>query len=142
VRSFLLVVWLLIGVAGCASAPATEIRKPEIYPDRATPNSTWKTFLWAWRDGDVDALEKVTSLWFREDLEAQLKKNGRGQVSEWYRRGAEKLVVADARWAKQTDDLAYLDARLELPGESPVDVRFSFLRKDDGWTISGKKPLH
>jgi hypothetical protein len=126
--------------SGCTSAPATDVHRPRGYPDRATPEATWETFLWAWRTGDVDAMSGVVSLWLKEDIDRKIEKNGKPAVSDWYRRDADHLSIAFARWAKRTDDLAYLDARFVRPGELPFDVRFSFLRRDDGWTVSGNKP--
>lgn len=131
---------LLLATAGCATA-ATELRKPDVYPDRASPETAWESFLWAWKNGDVEALRLIFSLWMKEDLERQLEKNGKQATSDYYRRDTDGLVVEDAKWVKRTNDLAYLDARLRAP-TGPLDVRFSFLKKDDGWTVSGRKPLH
>jgi hypothetical protein len=139
-RIVTVVVLSLALLAGCASA-ATEVRKPPIYPDRASPETAWESFLWAWRNGDVDSLELVFSLWMKEDLDRQIEKNGKAAVSEWYRRDTDGLVIEEAKWVKRTNDLAYLDVRLGTTG-GPLDVRFSFLKKDDGWTVSGRKPLH
>jgi hypothetical protein len=131
---------LLLTLGGCASA-ATEVRRPRVYPDRASPETAWESFTYAWKNGDVDTLELVFSLWMKEDLDRQVEKNGKQAVSEWYRRDTDGLVIEDAKWVKRTNELAYLDVRLATAG-GPLDVRFSFLRKDDGWTVSGRKPLH
>jgi len=127
---------------GCASAAPTEIARPAVYPDRATPDAAWRTFLWAWRTGDVDALGRVTALWLKEDLDRMVEKNGKPAVAEWYRKGADRLVVERATWARRTEDLAYVDARLATGEGDPVEVRFSLLRRDDGWAVSGRRSLH
>lgn len=126
--------------AGCSS-PATRIERPEIFPDRGSPDAVWRSFLWAWKTGDVDALSMVYGGWMHEELVRQVEKNGRPAVSEWYKKDATALVIQDARWARRSDALAYVEVRLSA-GAEPLDVVFSMVRRDDGWVVTNKKPLH
>jgi hypothetical protein len=126
---------------GCAASPATEVVLPRPYPDRTTPEHCWETYLWAWRTGDVAALEQTYGLWMRHELLRQIDAQGRTKVSEWYRKDADAIVIEDARWDKSDEVLAYLTVRLGRHGEVPTEVRFAFLRRDDGWCVSALKTL-
>ena len=127
-------------VLGCsAEEPKTEIAAPTPYPDCTTPEACWETFLWAWRNGDVTDLEQIYGLYMLPELKAQIEKQGAEKVSEWYRKGAEDLVIQDAHWDKQGEGLAYLTAHLGRPGEVPKEVTFSFVRRGEfGWCVTGK----
>jgi hypothetical protein len=127
-------------LAGC-TAPATAVERPRVYPDRTTPDATWRTFLWAWRAGDVPVLEQTYGLWLREELVRQVETQGRAAVSDYYKKDAKAVVIEDARWERRSDETAYLLARLGRTGEVPLEVRFAFLRRDDGWCIDGRKTL-
>lgn len=140
-RAAALALGLSLALAGCASAPAVRVERPATYPDRTAPGACWETFLWAWRTGDVPVLEQTYGLWLREDLVRQVEAQGRARVSEWYRKDAARLVIEDARWDRQTEVLAYLTARLGRAGEQPGEVRFAFMRRDDGWCLDGRKTL-
>jgi hypothetical protein len=133
-------VLVLVLVLGCSTAP-TRVERPGIYPDRTTPDVCWSTFLWAWRTGDVKVLQQTYGLWLREELTEQVKVQGPEKVSAWYRKDAEGLEVDSAKWDKKGDLIAYLTARLVKPGEPPVEVRFAFMKRDDGWCLDGRKTL-
>ena len=132
---------LVLACAGCTAAPATEVERPQFFPDRTTANACWETFLWAWRTGDTKVLEQTLGLWLHEELVRQLETQGKARVSEYYKKDAQGLVIDDAHWDRHSDLLAYLTARLRKPGEAPVEVRFALLRRDDGWCVDGKKTL-
>jgi hypothetical protein len=93
---------LVVSLAACAQAPATEVREPRPYPDRTSPERTWETYLWAWRQGDVRILEQTYGLWMRHELARQLEAQGAAKVAEWYRRDARDMQVEEARWDKRT----------------------------------------
>ena len=60
---------LVLGVvlAGCAvDLRRGPVVQPAIYPDRSTADGAWETFLWAWRQGDVDVLQEVSGWRMRE----------------------------------------------------------------------------
>jgi hypothetical protein len=135
-----LVALTLAFLIGCSTAP-TNVERPKIYPDRTTPDACWSSFLWAWRQGDVKALQQCYGLWLREELVAQVTKQGEARVSAWYRSGAKDLAVDEAAWDKKSELTAYLTATLSKPGEQPVEVRFAFMKRDDGWCLDGKKTL-
>jgi len=132
---------LLIFIIGCVSAPSTEVDRPKIFPDRTTPDACWRTFVWAWRSGDTAVLEQTYGHWLREELLRQIEVQGRAKVSDYYRKDAQGLVIEDAHWDRQSELLAYMTARLGKPGAPPIEVRFAFLKRDDGWCIDGRKTL-
>lgn len=131
----------LVLLAGACSSAPTRVERPGFYPDRTTPDACWATFLWAWREGDVAVLEQTYGLWLKEELARQLETQGRAKVSAWYKKDAQGLEVTEARWDKRSELLAYLTARLEKPGEPPLEVRFAFMKRDDGWCLDGRKTL-
>ncbi len=140
VSRLVLVLVLGLVLGACSSAP-TRVERPGIYPDRTTADACWSTFIWAWRTGDVKVLEQTYGLWLKEELTAQIEKQGTARVSDWYKNDAEGLEVESASWDKKGDLLAYLTARLSKPGEPPIEVRFAFMKRDDGWCVDGRKTL-
>lgn len=140
--AFVAVVALL--AAGCTSTPPTgPIEPPEIYPDRTTPESTWQTFTWAWKQGDVEVLRQVLGGFPKADLEAQLETNGPEKTAEYYRQGAQDLVVEDARWMHRGDAICYLRVVLTSTEVPRVEVDFALTgrgsRPSEDWVITGKK---
>jgi hypothetical protein len=152
-RRLLLVLGLALACGCSAPSPSTEIEQPRpYYPDRTTPDACWKTYVWAWHTGDVRVLEQIYGLWLYPELEKQIQVNGSHGVADWYRKGSEGMKIEAAHWDQQPLPregqkrpeeplVAYLTASISLPGEAPVEVRFSFLKRPDGWCVSGRKPL-
>jgi hypothetical protein len=129
-------------LAGCTpSVPLGPIEKPEIYPDRTSPEASWSTYLWAWRTGDVEVLKGVLGLWLRHDLDKELERNGAPAVSEWYRKDADDLLVDSASWTSYGEALAYLRVVLKSHAVPRAELDFSFLRRPDGWVVSGRRLL-
>lgn len=130
--------------AGCAGTPSTgPFEAPEIYPDRTTPESTWQTFTWAWRNGDLEVLRSVLGGWLKSDLEAEIQKNGAEKTAEYYRRDAQDLVVEDARWLHRGDAICYLRVVLSSAAVPRVELDFAFTgrgsRPSEDWVVTGKK---
>ncbi|MAZ92349.1 MAG: hypothetical protein CMF76_10370 [Maricaulis sp.] len=131
---------LTLALAGCASAPPTgPVTEPEIYPDRTTPEATWRSFLWAWRTGDVEILLRTTGWQVHARLRKQLEANTEAEVAEFYRDDA--LRVRDAEWTVRGADLAYLRVVLSSSKVDRVEVEFSFVERPDGWIVTQQRTL-
>jgi len=126
---------------GCAAPPASgPVARPARYPDRTSLDATWRTFLWAWRSGDVAVLRQVYGWVMRDELEQQLARNGPEAVAAWYRSGAEGLTVAEAEWVKRSEAHAYLRAVFTSAARvEPIESLFSFVRRPDGWIVTAQK---
>lgn len=138
---------LALVVSGCASAPPTgPIERPEIYPDRTSADAAWRTYLWAWRTGDVDVLEQVTGASLHSELRKQLEVNGREKTAEYYRKDAEDLVITESRWIHEGDALAYVRVVLRSSKVPRVEVDFALagrgnVRPSENWVVTGRKPV-
>lgn len=136
----LLAAALVCAPLGCGSVPALgPVERPEIYPDRTEHDAALATFLWAWHTGDIDALDQVLGAWLHHDLELQLEKNGRDAVSEFYRRGAERLTLLELDWEHVGDALAYARIVISAASLERAELDISLLRRPDGWVVSGKR---
>lgn len=135
---------VVVALAGCSAVPTGQPERPEIYPDRTTPEAAWQTYAWAWRTGDVTVLEQVLGGWLKNDLERELEENSREQVSAYYRRDTEDLVVDDARWIHKGPALAYLRVVLRSSAVPRVELDFAITgrgtaRPSEDWVITGKR---
>jgi hypothetical protein len=134
-----LVLGLLL--AGCTSAPPQgPVGQPARYPDRTSALATWETYVWAWREGDVDVLEQVYGLQMQVRLQKEIEVNGREETGAWYRRGAQELDVREAEWVHPGEQLSYL--RVVMAGANgETELDFSFLKRADGWVITGQRQV-
>ncbi|MEZ6184983.1 MAG: hypothetical protein R3F62_08245 [Planctomycetota bacterium] len=138
-RRFALALALL--VAGCSGLPQGPVTQPDPYPDRGDPTATWRTFLWAWHTGDVDALQLVTAWRMRDRLESELARNSKESVSAWYRDGAQQLEVLDSEWRTHGEEHAYLHTVLKSEDTARLEIDFAFVRRFDGWVITEDRPI-
>ncbi|MCO5170343.1 MAG: hypothetical protein M9894_28740 [Planctomycetes bacterium] len=133
-------------VAGCSAVPTGQPERPEIYPDRTTPEAAWQTYAWAWRTGDVDVLEQVLGGWLKNDLERELETYTREKVSDYYRRDTDDLVIDEARWIHKGQSLAYLRVVLRSSAAPRLELDFAITgrgtaRPSEDWVITGKRRI-
>lgn len=137
-----LLLGLLLG--GCTAVPTGPFERPEIYPDRTSPEAAWRTFGWAWRTGDVEVLQQVLGGRLKSDITKELAKNGPEATSEYYRRDAQDVVVEEARWIEKGDAIAYLRVVLRSSAVARAELDFAFAgrgtsRPSEDWVVTGKK---
>jgi hypothetical protein len=128
-------------LTGCAGVPTGPAQRPEVYPDRTSVDEAWRTFLWAWKQGDVEVLGQVTGWRMHAELRKQIEANGAEAVSAWYRDDAEALRVLEAEWTTRGEEMAYLRVVLSSKTVSRVEVDFSFVERPDGWVLTEKRPV-
>lgn len=143
-RAWLVAALTALLVAGCSAVPTGPFERPEIYPDRTSPEAAWRTFTWAWKTGDVEVLKQVLGGRLRSDLDKELEKNGPEATAEYYRRDAADVVVEEARWVEKGDALAYLRVVLKSSAVPRLEVDFSFLGRgsmhpSEDWVVTGRR---
>ncbi|RMG17979.1 MAG: hypothetical protein D6731_03100 [Planctomycetota bacterium] len=131
---------VLCWLAGCSSIPLGPVRRPELYPDRTSPEAAFATFLWAWNAGDVPVLRAVLGAWLRHDLEERIARKGVEETAAFYR-GAGDLRLLDIEWRDVGEALAYVRAVLAGSAVPRAELDFSLLRRPDGWVVTGKRLL-
>jgi hypothetical protein len=119
----------LVLLAGCNAVPLGPIQKPEPYPDRRTTESTWSTYIWAVQAGDLAVLEQTTGGVAREELDLQVKKNGREATSAYYARSG-ALRVEEAEWLDEGKATARLRAVLASEKVERAEAVFFFGRNE------------
>jgi hypothetical protein len=140
-----LLIAILLG--GCASAPPTgPIERPDIYPDRTSADAAWRTYLWAWKTGDIDVLLQVTGFKLHSDLKKELEVNGRERTAQHYRGGMDDVVIREARWMHQGDALAYVRMVLAGSAVGRAEVDFSLvgrgnMRPSEDWVVTERKKV-
>jgi hypothetical protein len=116
---------LVVLAGGCSAVPLGPVEKPEPYPDRRTTESTWSTYIWAVQAGDLEVLEKTTGGVAREELDLQVKRNGREATSAWYARSG-ALRVEEAEWLDEGKATARLRAVLASETIERAEAVFFF----------------
>jgi len=108
-----------------------------VYPDLSEPERTLRTFEQAWKMGDVDVLERVYTGIPLIDLRAQIQKNGRDAVRDYYRKDAD-AVAFEVGDAVEGEHVTYLSVRVRTgrAGAKPVAYRFALARVGEEWKIS------
>lgn len=120
---------LLLLLAGCGAVPLGPVERPEPYPDKRTAASTWSTYIWAVQAGDLAVLEQTTGGVAREELELQVKKNGRDATAAWYARSG-ALRVEEAEWLDEGRATARLRAVLASETVPRAEAVFFFGRNE------------
>jgi len=115
----------LVLLAGCSAVPLGPIEKPEQYPDKHTTESTWRIYIWAVQAGDLEVLEQTTGGVAREELDLQVKRNGREATAAWYARSG-ALRVEEAEWLDQGKATARLRAVLASDKVARAEAVFFF----------------
>lgn len=110
------------------------------YPERTTVEAAVRTFHEAWRQGDVAVLDRLYTGRLQAELQAQRDAQGDPAVAAHYRAGAEDADLAVDR-VDARDDLAVAVCNLIVRGTFVRQIQLSLLRKEDGWTIWGIRPL-
>ena len=128
-------------LAGCSSLPQGPVRQPEIYPDRSDAELAWGTFLWAWRQGDLDVLLEVTGWRMHARLRKQIETNGEDAVAQYYRDGAEDLRVLESNWTTRGAEMGYLRVVFSSSSVSRVEAEFSFVERPDGWILTQQRTI-
>ncbi len=131
----------LVLVAGCSEIPLGPITPPEIYPDRTEHALAFRTFLWAWHEGDVAVLAQVLGWFELRDFKRRLEAEGEEAVGEWYRRGAEDLTLREVEWLHEGVALARLRVVLSSSDVERAEVAFHLLKRPDGWVVSDRRVL-
>jgi hypothetical protein len=127
-------------LCGCGTIPIGPVQRPEIYPDRTTHQSALTSFLWAWHTGDVKVLLGVLGAWPLKDLLNRLEASSEEETSEFYRRDADPMSVAEFEWKSERDALAYSRIVLHL-GSKRIELDISLLRRPDGWVVTAQRLL-
>lgn len=127
----------LAAVAGCGTVPpAGRVAAPEVYPDRSEPEVAFHTFLWAWREGDVETLGLVLGGYLRHELATRLDADGAEATAAWYRKDAEGLSLEEVEWEQRGQGTARVKVALVTAAQPRVEVRFTlFQRAPDGWAV-------
>ncbi len=130
--------WRCAGVAGLVlfSACAAPVKT---YPDRSAPLRAYETFVQAWRDGDVDEIERAysaTPLQQHRDREAAL---GREGIREWYRADAGRIEFGDPSEDRIGRNYSSISVPVVIGGSFPEEAvfRFDFVREGDEWKLFG-----
>lgn len=129
----------LLGLGGCGGLARGPVEPPDYYPDRTTPAETMRTFLWAWKQGDVTVLDQVLGMWLHKELSELIKKQGVEAVGDYYRKGAEDLAVLDYEWKKEGDEIHYLRIVLATKPVQRLELDFALYRFPLGWVVTGQK---
>lgn len=135
---------LLLGLAllaGCSGVPLGPVTPPEIYPDRTEHALAFRTFLWAWHQGDVGVLSQVLGWVELRDFKRRLEAEGEEALAEWYRRGAEDLALRELEWQEEGQALARIRVVLTSSTVERAEVEYHLLKRPDGWVVSKRKVL-
>lgn len=120
-------------LAGCGAVPLGPVEKPDDYPDRRSAVSTWETYIWAVQAGDLKVLEETTGGVAREELDLQVKKNGRDATAAWYAASG-ALRVEEAEWLDKGEATARLRAALASEKVPRAEAVFFFGRNGSSRT--------
>ena len=127
----------LIAVAGITAGCAGFGSRVLKYPDRSTPLRAYETFLTAWRTGDLEVLARSYSPGQLKILVEGERILGSEDLSEWYRRNADRIQFGRA----ESEDLGGVYALVKVPievdwpGRSEAVLYFDFLPDRDEWKI-------
>lgn len=130
---------LLLGLLGCGSLQTGPVERPDYYPDRTSADAAMATFLFAWREGDLETLDQVLGMWLHKELTEFLKKQDKAAVADYYRKGAQGLTVLDYEWKKEGDEIHYLRAVLQTEEVARFELDFALYRFPLGWVVTGQK---